>query len=113
MHKLLLIIRSYPTLVSDVQVQRKLEPLEKAFWAKALAGTGFAQEAKREKSKLLSVQQAELGSLSLELRRCENPCSGGEQRVRLRQLRGTVPKTTRSFRTLLIVFAFWRDHAGY
>eukprot|EP00752_Nemacystus_decipiens_P004020 g3682.t2 len=51
------------------KVQRKLEPLEKVFWAKALAGTGFAQEAKREKSNLLSTQQAELGSLSLGLRR--------------------------------------------
>eukprot|EP00903_Cladosiphon_okamuranus_P006591 g6439.t1 len=51
------------------KVQRKLEPLEKVFWAKALEGIGFQQEAKREKSELLSAQQAELGSLNLELRR--------------------------------------------
>lgn len=53
------------------QVRRKLEPLEKGFWMKALSEIGFPQEAKREKAKLLGVQQAELGSLSLVLRRYE------------------------------------------
>ena len=64
-------LRGDPRLDLCTQVQRKLDPLEKSFWAKALAGTGFAQEAKREKSKLLSAQQAELGSLNLVLRRSD------------------------------------------
>ncbi|CAM9242923.1 unnamed protein product [Scytosiphon promiscuus] len=51
------------------KVRRKLAPLEKGFWAKALAETGVLQEVKQEKDRLLGAQQAELGSLSLQLRR--------------------------------------------
>lgn len=51
------------------QVRKKLEPLEKGFWAKALAENGFREQTRTEKDKLLGAQQAELGSLSQALRR--------------------------------------------
>ncbi|CAM9418276.1 unnamed protein product, partial [Hapterophycus canaliculatus] len=51
------------------KVRRKLAPLEQGFWAKVLAGTGVVQEAKQKKTKLLGVQQAEIGLLSSQLRR--------------------------------------------
>lgn len=51
------------------QVRKKLEPLEKGFWAKALAANGFREHTRRKKDKLLGAQQAELGSLGQTLRR--------------------------------------------
>ncbi|CAM9421771.1 unnamed protein product [Laminaria digitata] len=51
------------------KVRKKLEPLEKGFWAKALAENGFREQTRTEKDKLLGAQQAELGSLSQALRR--------------------------------------------
>lgn len=50
-------------------MHRKLETLEKGFWAKALGANGFTARAKQEKDKLLAAQQSELASLRQSLQR--------------------------------------------
>lgn len=54
---------------SSSQVRRRLEPLEKAFWAKIMAEAGVTERAKRERDLLLATQQIELGDLRRALRR--------------------------------------------
>ncbi|CAM9364932.1 unnamed protein product, partial [Ectocarpus fasciculatus] len=68
------------------KVRRKLAPLERGFWAKALAETGFTQQAKRERDQLLGVQQAELAALSRALRRdLERASQGRYMEVKAQQ----------------------------
>ncbi|CAM9282487.1 unnamed protein product, partial [Ectocarpus sp. 4 AP-2014] len=68
------------------KVRRKLAPLERGFWAKALADTGFSQQAKRERDQLLGVQQAELAALSRALRRdLERARQGRHMEVKAQQ----------------------------